>query len=105
MNAVKVEVAEVKLDERKGIIRNGDRKGEEYHIRQQEVWLHNGSLYPVRVMIPLELEQPPYQPGAYTFAPESFQAGDYDRLEFARNPKLQPLLESARSSAPSAKAG
>ena len=92
---MKIEIASVKLDERKGTIRDGARKGEQYHIRQQEAWLHNGSLYPVKVMLPLEEEQQPYQPGAYTFSPESFEAGDYDRLQFARYPKLAPLLADA----------
>lgn len=92
---MKIEIAAVKLDERKGVVRTGDRAGQEYHIRQQEAWLHNGDLHPVKVMVPLEPEQQPYQAGSYTFAPESFEAGDYHRLQFARYPKLAPLLADA----------
>lgn len=81
---MRIEVESSNVEERGGFIKSGERKGEKWSMRAQVGWLYNGGKYPVKVSLPLSDDQQPYQPGFYTFAPECFEAGDFDRMQFAR---------------------
>lgn len=89
---LKIEIESSAVEERSGTIKNGDRKGEAWRIRSQTGWLYNGSKYPVEISIPLRDDQGAYGPGDYTIAPESFESGEFHRLQFARQLVLVPLV-------------
>lgn len=88
---MRIEIESNAVEQRGGTIKSGDRKGEQWSMRSQVGWLSNGGKYPVKVSIPLKDDQSPYGAGFYTFAPECFEAGDFDRLQFARHLSLLPV--------------
>lgn len=98
---IRVEIQSDRVDERGGTIRNGERAGQSYHIRQQEGWIHNGKAYPERFLISLQDGQAPYPPGFYQLSPASLEVGEYSRLQFAR--RLELLREEAPVKAAAAK--
>lgn len=103
---MRIEIQNALVDERKGKISRGERAGEEFHIRQQEAWMHTtGKPYPSRVMISLQPEQQAYAPGFYTLHDDSFQSGEYDRMEFSRYLVLTPEVAAVRSAPAAAKVG
>lgn len=109
MNIVRVEIVSSQVEERKGKISKGERAGQDYHIRNQEGYLHNGHAYPERFSFPLG-DQPAYAPGMYLLAPASYEVGrEYGSLQIARRLVLvredqaNPLGESAAAK-PAAKA-
>lgn len=102
---MKIEVDSATVEERGGVIRSGERKGEEWKMRAQVGYLYNGGKYPVKVSIPLRDDQPAYGVGMYTLAPESFEVGDFDRLQFARHLVLVPLVEAVEAAPRSRAAG
>lgn len=95
---IRIEIQSDKVDERGGTIRNGERAGQTYHIRQQEGWVFNGKAYPERFVISLQDGQQPYAPGMYLLSASSLEVGDYDRLQFSR--RIELVRESAESAKP-----
>lgn len=91
---MRIEIESGEAETRSGVIKNGERKGEQWSMRSQVGWLSNGGKYPVKISVPLADDQQPYAAGFYTFAPECFEAGDFDRLQFARKLVLVPLVEA-----------
>jgi hypothetical protein len=89
---MKVEIQSDAVDDRSGKIRRGDRAGEDYRIRQQEAWLHNGRAYPERFVIDLG-DQPAFPRGFYEIAPASLEVGEYGRLQFGRRLQLLKLAD------------
>lgn len=98
---IQIEIQSDRIDERGGTIKNGERAGQQYHIRQQEAWVHNGKAYPERFVISLQDGQGAYPPGMYQLHPGSLEVGEYGRLQFARRIELLREAEPVKS----AKAG
>jgi hypothetical protein len=93
---LRIEVQNATVETRKGTIKNGDRSGQAYEIRQQEAWVHNGRAYPQRVVLSLAPDHAGYAAGFYTVAAESFIPGDFDKLELARYLTLTPEVSAVR---------
>ena len=85
---IKIQVISDAVEERGGTIQRGERKGEEYHIRNQEAYVHNGHAFPERFTISLGQDRPAYAPGMYYIDPACIEVGDYDALRFARSLQL-----------------
>lgn len=85
---IKIQIISDKVEERGGTIQRGERKGEEYHIRNQEAYVHNGHAFPERFTISLGPERPAYLPGMYYVDPACIEVGDYDALRFGRSLQL-----------------
>ncbi|MBN7134760.1 hypothetical protein A7A76_08510 [Lysobacter enzymogenes] len=81
---IKIQILSESVDERGGTIQRGDRKGETYHIRNQEGYVHNGHAFPERFQIALG-ERPAYPVGMYYLDPATVQVGDYDKIEIGRS--------------------
>ena len=88
MSSIRIEVVDGKVETREGKIKSGPRAGEDYSIRTQEAYVHNGHAYPQRFKLQLPSNVTGYMPGFYTLAPESFLVGDYESLGLARAPVL-----------------
>lgn len=88
---IRVEIVSPAFDER-----SGEKNGKAWTIREQEGYAHvlgqdgKPQKYPVLCSVPLEKDQPPYQPGFYQLDPRSVMVGEYKRLAFGRV-KLLPL--------------
>lgn len=93
---IRIEIQSDRVDERGGTIRNGERAGQTYHIRQQEGWVHNGKAYPERFVISLQEGQVAYPLGMYQLSPASLEVGEYGRLQFARRIELLREAEPAK---------
>lgn len=71
------------------------RTGKAYSIREQVGYLHmDGEAYPVRCVLALEDDQPPYAPGVYQTADE-LMVGDFGRLSVSRRLRLVPARKAA----------
>lgn len=86
--SVRIEIQNSSVEERSGKVARGDRAGQDYHIRSQTAWLHNGDAYPQKMTLNLQRDQSAYAVGFYTIAPASIVVGEYGRLEFSRNLEL-----------------
>lgn len=91
---IRVEFAKQEVTEKKG---KAKASGNDYVIRRQEGYLHNGHTYPDRfeANVPDDLEKG-YSPGFYTITPGSVVVnGDFKQLEFSRfDTRFQRLPES-----------
>lgn len=85
MSGIKIEVVDGKVETREGKIKSGARQGEDYRIRTQEAYIHNGHAYPQRFKLQLPDNVTGYMPGFYSLAPESFTVGDYEQLGLSRS--------------------
>lgn len=87
-----IEVHSTLVIERKG---KSKRTGNDYTLREQEVWVQIGDApYPQKSKVLLEEGQAPYQVGKYQLHERSFSIGQYDRLECS--PFLVPLTSPAQ---------
>ena len=84
---IKLQILSAQVEERGGTIQRGERKGEPYHIKNQEGYVHNGHAFPERFKISLG-ELPPLQPAMYYLDPASIEIGEYGDLRIARSLKL-----------------
>lgn len=91
---MRIEVTDGKIETREGTIKSGPRAGQQYKIRTQEAYAHNGHAYPARFKLSLPDDVAGYSPGFYTIAPDSFVVGDFDSLGLARSLRL--LREEAK---------
>jgi hypothetical protein len=97
---IKIEVVSTEFDEKSGT----SQRNKPYTIREQAAYAHvldaqgKPGKYPVACKLPLEADQPPYQPGFYTVDPRSVVVGDFGRLGFGRV-KLQPLAPAVSKAA------
>ena len=81
---IKIQILSETVEERGGTIQRGERKGETYHIRNQEGYVHNGHAFPERFQIALG-ERPAYPVGMYYLDPATVQVGDYSKIEIGRS--------------------
>ncbi|MFQ6310393.1 single-stranded DNA-binding protein [Lysobacter capsici] len=84
---IKLQILSAAIEERGGTIQRGERKGESYHIKNQEGYVHNGHAFPERCKISLG-ELPPLQPAMYYLDPASIEIGEYGDLRISRSLKL-----------------
>ena len=62
------------------------RTGKPYSIREQEAYVHtmdqqgNPRPYPQQLVLSLPEDRPPYPPGSYILAPESFYTNRFNQL-------------------------
>ena len=97
---IKIEVVSTLFDEKSGTGKNG----KPYVIREQGAYAHvldeqgKPGKYPVACKLALEGDQPPYQPGFYTFDGRAVFVGDFGRLSLGRV-KLTPLASSQAKAA------
>ena len=74
---IRIEITDGHVETREGKIKSGARQGEQYRIRTQEAYIHNGHAYPARFKLSLPDDLAGYAPGFYTLAPESFGVGEF----------------------------
>lgn len=84
---IKLQILSAAIEERGGTIQRGERKGEPYHIKNQEGYVHNGHAFPERFKISLG-DLPPLQPAMYYLDPASIEIGEYGDLRISRSLKL-----------------
>ncbi len=81
--SIKIEVSSDVVETRSGI---SARNNKPYSMREQEAYAHTVdrdgviSKYPQKIKVTLRDNQPPYAPGFYTVAPESFYVDRFDSL-------------------------
>lgn len=87
---------EVKADAIRTKAGTSARTGKPYSIREQEAYAHitdregKPQPYPVKIVIALGDDQPPYQPGDYTLSAASLWVNRFQQLE------LSPVLVPSR---------
>lgn len=82
---MKIEIQSAEVITQSGLISKGPRQGQPYSIRKQTVWVYlAGSPYPVRAVINLEDNAPPYQPGNYELGEQSFYVDKFGGLALGR---------------------
>lgn len=90
---IKIEIQSGEVRTKSGV---SARTGKPYTIREQDGYAHTcdrhgkPNPYPVRLAISLADDQPPYQPGLYTLAPESLYTNRFNQLEIS--PVLKPMV-------------
>lgn len=83
---VRIEIASVSVRTLKG---KSQKTGNDYEMRMQEAYFHNGHAYPERFEVPVPKTDrgeflEPYAPGFYTLSPGSIQVNrQYGRLEIS----------------------
>lgn len=98
---IKIEVESPQIQERSG---TSSKTGKAYRIREQEAWgyFHDADgrvqRHPQKIRIALGDEQPPYQPGIYQLAPESFYPDRFGQVS------CRVRLKAVAASAPKAAA-
>ncbi len=93
---MRIEVQDGKVDVRSGIIKNGDRQGQQWEIRQQTGYMFNGGSYPEKITLTLPRDHMGYAPGFYNVAPESYVRGEYDVPQLAKVVTLVREGEAAK---------
>ncbi|MDR2092848.1 MAG: G5P family DNA-binding protein [Azoarcus sp.] len=79
------------------------KTGKPYSIKEQVAWCFfvdahgNPEPYPSRVMLTIEDDEQPYQPGIYELSLKSFSLGKFGSI-FCR-PKLTPIASVAKKAA------
>jgi len=87
---MRIEIQTAEFQVQNGTVKNGPRAGQPYSIRKQDAWVHlDGQPYPVRIVINLEDNKPPYQPGFYALDEKSFFVDRFASLSLGRL-QLQP---------------
>jgi len=95
---IKIEIQSAEVRTKSGV---SAKTGKAYSIREQEGYAHTfdrhgkPNPYPVRLTLSLADDQPPYQPGAYMLAPESFYTNRFNQLEVS--PILKPMVAAAKA--------
>lgn len=86
MSNVRIEIVSASIRSHKG---KSQKTGNDYEMRMQEAYLHNGHHYPERFEVPVPKNAngeflSPYEPGMYTLAPASIQVNrQFGRLEIS----------------------
>jgi len=99
--AIKIEIKSTQFDERNGV---SQKSGKPYSMRTQTGFAHvldrdgKPEAYPIKCEIPLDTDQPPFQPGMYVVDDRSFMVGDYNRLAIGRL-RLTPQAAGAAAQA------
>lgn len=77
---MKIEIRDTDVKVKSG---TSARTGKDYSIREQEAWAHlDDKPYPSRVVVTVDDDAPPYEPGYYDVAPQSFFVGRFDQMMF-----------------------
>lgn len=93
---IRIEISSTRYEEKQMPGKNGV-----WTKREQSAWAYLRDVdnkedrHPVRILVPLEQNQPPYQPGMYTLAPSSFGVGRWGDLSV--RPQLVPLQGKAQA--------
>ncbi len=92
---MKIEIKSDRVDEY-----HGQKDGRQFVIRNQTGWLHvDGSQdYPERVKVRIDDGQPPYAPGMYLIADESYYINRFGSLQLGAL-RLVPLAKSSPKAA------
>jgi hypothetical protein len=93
---MRIEIQDGKVDIRGGTIKQGDRAGQAWEIRQQTGYMYNGGAYPEKITLTLPRDHAGYAPGFYTLAPESFVRGDFSVPQLAKVVTLVREVEAAK---------
>lgn len=75
---IKVEVKSANVDTKEGVSK---KSGQPYKIREQELWVHLGQAYPVRIVHSLGNDASPYPVGVYTLGTDAFRVSRFGALE------------------------
>lgn len=82
---MRIEIQSAEFQVQSGTVKNGSRAGQSYSIRKQDVWVHlEGQPYPIRAVVNLEDNKPPYQPGFYKLDEKSFFVDRFNSLTLGR---------------------
>jgi len=60
------------------------KSGKDYTFFTQEAYLHDGSVYPVRCVVPVSDASSAYNPGRYVLADDAFYVDRFGNLALAR---------------------
>jgi len=79
-----VQIRSTTTTSRDGVYKTGSRAGQSYTMVEQEAWVNmaNGEVRLLKLL--LRDGGKPYAVGEYQVAPESFNVGDFGRLEVGR---------------------
>ncbi|QQQ03670.1 single-stranded DNA-binding protein [Lysobacter enzymogenes] len=80
---IKIQILSATVEERGGTVQRGERKGETYHIRNQEGYVHNGHAFPERFKISLG-DRAPFPVGMHYVDPACIEIGEYGDLRIGR---------------------
>jgi hypothetical protein len=75
-----VEVKSADVATKRGMGRNN----KPYEIREQTCWIDLGGAYPERMVVRLEGDSPPYQPGKYVVTDDALYLDKYNQLALGR---------------------
>lgn len=75
-------------------VKSGTNGRGPWQIREQEAFMFRGDdKYPEKVVVTLDDNAQPYQPGFYELDEKSLYAGKYNQLQI--RPRLRPLVTAA----------
>jgi len=77
-------------------VKSGTNGRGPWEIVEQTAYLFKGTddKYPEEIVVTLDKNQTPYQPGMYVLDDKSFYVGQYKQLQC--KPRLRPLVQQAK---------